>query len=114
VHARHGDPLKYKGWVAREMARRAPPAKPSRRPRPVPLPNLARPLPRRAHVALLEEPHAHVVCRVCGRIQRIELTELDRHVLTEMAERHPEDWAVDGIAFSLTGACRRCREGPGS
>jgi Fe2+ or Zn2+ uptake regulation protein len=55
-----------------------------------------------------------VVCRVCGRIQRIELTELDRHVLTEMAERHPEDWAVDGIAFSLTGACRRCREGPGS
>jgi len=48
---------------------------------------------------------------VCGRIQRIELTELDRHVLTEMAGRSPDGWAVDGIAFSLTGACLRCREG---
>jgi len=63
-------------------------------------------------VDLLEDPHAHVVCRVCGRIQRIELTELDRHLLTELAAQHPAGWSVDGIAFSLTGACQKCREGP--
>ncbi len=66
---------------------------------------------RTARVDLVEDPHAHVVCRVCGRIQRMELTELDRHLLTELAMRHPDGWSVDGIAFSLTGACQRCREG---
>ena len=71
-------------------------------------------LVRTARVDLLEDPHAHVVCRVCGRIQRMELTELDRHLLTELAMRHPDGWSVDGIAFSLTGACQRCREGPSS
>lgn len=63
-------------------------------------------------VDLTEEPHAHVVCRVCGRIQGLELTELDRHLLTELAALHPDGWSVQQIAFSLTGACRRCREGP--
>ena len=63
-------------------------------------------------IDLLEDPHSHIVCRVCGRIQRIELTELDRHLLTELAMRHPDGWSVDGISFSLTGACQRCREGP--
>ncbi len=62
-------------------------------------------------VDLLEDPHAHVVCRVCGRIQRVALTELDRHLLTEMSSHHPDGWSVDGISFSLTGACQRCREG---
>jgi len=59
-----------------------------------------------------EDPHSHIVCRVCGRIQPVELTELDRHLLTELAALRPEGWSVDRIAFSLTGACRRCREGP--
>ncbi len=63
-------------------------------------------------VDLLEDPHSHIVCRVCGRIQRIDLTELDRHLLTELAMRHPDGWSVDGISLSLTGACQRCREGP--
>ncbi len=63
-------------------------------------------------VELREDPHAHIVCRSCGRIQRIELTELDRHFLTELASRRPAGWMVDGISFSLTGACQRCREGP--
>jgi hypothetical protein len=70
------------------------------------------PPPRRVRVDLVEDPHSHIVCRVCGRIQRIELTELDQHLLTELAERHPDGWNVDGVAFSLTGACQRCREGP--
>ncbi|MFY9717637.1 MAG: hypothetical protein WAK40_06875 [Thermoplasmata archaeon] len=63
-------------------------------------------------VLLSEDPHAHVVCRVCGRIQPLELNELDRHLLTELAALHPDGWSVEQIAFSLTGACRRCREGP--
>jgi Fe2+ or Zn2+ uptake regulation protein len=69
-------------------------------------------LPRTVRVDLLEDPHAHVVCRSCGRIQGIELTELDRHLLTELAAHHPDGWSVDGIALSFTGACQRCREGP--
>lgn len=70
------------------------------------------PAVRPAGVNLSEDPHAHVVCRVCGRIQSLELNELDRHLLTELAALHPDGWSVDQIAFSLTGACRRCREGP--
>jgi Fe2+ or Zn2+ uptake regulation protein len=67
---------------------------------------------RVVRVALGEEPHAHIVCRNCGRIQSIDLSELDRHLLSELAARHPDGWSVDGVAFSATGACRRCREGP--
>lgn len=96
----------------------APASRPRRPPRVVrSRPPTRSPAPVMLHTArvdLLEDPHAHVVCRVCGRIQRIELTELDRHLLTELAMRHPEGWSVDGIAFSMTGACQRCREGPPS
>jgi len=63
-------------------------------------------------LALGEDPHAHIVCRVCGRIQSLELTELDRHLLTELAAVTPEGWSVERIAYSLAGSCRRCREGP--
>jgi len=59
-----------------------------------------------------EEPHAHIVCRGCGRILGLELTELDRHLLEQLASLTPEGWSVDRIAYSLAGACRRCREGP--
>ncbi len=59
-----------------------------------------------------EDPHGHIVCRACGRIQRLELTDLDRHLLTELSAVRPDGWAVDRIAYSLTGSCRRCREGP--
>jgi len=61
---------------------------------------------------LAEDPHAHIVCRVCGRIQGLELTELDRHLLTELAALTPDGWSVERIAYSIAGACRRCREGP--
>jgi Fe2+ or Zn2+ uptake regulation protein len=85
----------------------------ARRPRSKRVPDL----PVEEHVVrvdLGEEPHAHIVCRNCGRIQGIELSELDRFALSEIARRHPDGWSVDGIAFSATGACRRCREGPPS
>ena len=71
--------------------------------------------PRRSPLATLgEDPHAHIVCRVCGRIQSLELTELDRHLLTELAGLTPDGWSVERIAYSLAGSCRRCREGPPS
>jgi len=82
-----------------------------RRPRAPAAPKVP-PAERVVRVELGEDPHAHIVCRNCGRIQGIELTELDRHLLTELARQHPDGWSVDGIAFSATGACRRCREGP--
>jgi len=69
--------------------------------------------PRRAAPRLPDEdPHGHVVCRVCGRIQPLELTELDRHLLTELAALAPDGWSVERVAYSIAGACRRCREGP--
>jgi Fe2+ or Zn2+ uptake regulation protein len=96
--------------MARAVARRRTPR--ARTAKPVAVPKIYPVAERVVRVDLLEEPHAHVVCRSCGRIQRIELNELDRHLLTQLAEQHPEGWSVDGIAFSLTGACQRCREGP--
>lgn len=62
---------------------------------------LAKPLP--------ETPHGHLICHRCGRIAELELTELDRHFLTELSDRRPKDWSIDGVTFSLTGACPRCR-----
>jgi Fe2+ or Zn2+ uptake regulation protein len=94
-------------------------ARPRSRPRPArravpaaPRVTIERAALPRSQVLLGEDPHAHIVCRVCGRIQPIDLTQLDMHFLTRLAEDHPEGWSVDGISFSLTGACRRCREGP--
>jgi hypothetical protein len=90
-------------------ARARPAEQPRRRPE---LSPAALTRPPSGPVALGEEPHAHIVCRVCGRIQGLELTELDRHLLTELAALTPDGWSVERIAYSLAGACRRCREGP--
>ena len=40
------------------------------------------------------------------------MVELPDPFPVRLAEEHTEGWSVDGIAYSLTGACRRCREGP--
>jgi hypothetical protein len=90
---------------------RRPPARPARRAR-AKVAVVPPPAPRPPGVALDEDPHAHIVCRSCGRIQEVELSELDRHLLSELAALHPDGWSVDRVAFSLTGSCRRCREGP--
>ncbi|MGA8275185.1 MAG: hypothetical protein WB789_08965 [Thermoplasmata archaeon] len=59
-----------------------------------------------------EPPHSHIVCRNCGRIASVDLEDAERELLVALASRHPEGWSVDGISFSLTGACARCRGGP--
>ncbi|HTS33686.1 MAG TPA: hypothetical protein VMI55_07120 [Thermoplasmata archaeon] len=69
------------------------------------------PLPPVVRVGLLEPPHSHIVCRSCGRISRLELQDAERQLLVALAAQHPAGWSVDGISFSLTGACGRCREG---
>jgi Fe2+ or Zn2+ uptake regulation protein len=61
---------------------------------------------------LAEPPHAHIVCRQCGRISSVDLANEERELLVALAARHPDEWSVDGISFSLTGACPRCRRGP--
>ncbi|HTW55751.1 MAG TPA: hypothetical protein VMG36_04805 [Thermoplasmata archaeon] len=94
-------------------AARRPAARPARRIR-AKVTVVPTPVPRPPGVSLDEDPHAHIVCRSCGRIQELELSELDRHLLTELAALHPDGWGVDRVAFSLTGSCRRCREGPAS
>ncbi|MCI4330839.1 MAG: hypothetical protein L3K19_03195 [Thermoplasmata archaeon] len=58
---------------------------------------------------LREEPHAHMVCRNCGRIASVTLTQLDLFELERLAGRRPPRWSVDGVTFSLTGLCPNCR-----
>jgi Fe2+ or Zn2+ uptake regulation protein len=62
-------------------------------------------------MALHEPPHAHIVCRGCGRISPVELLPEEGQQLIALADRSPEGWTVGGIAFSLTGLCAACREG---
>jgi Fe2+ or Zn2+ uptake regulation protein len=63
---------------------------------------------------LSEPPHAHIVCRSCGRIAEVPLDTEAKLRLEELARARPSGWSVDLIAYSLTGACSRCREGPSS
>jgi|HubBroStandDraft_1064217.scaffolds.fasta_scaffold606021_2 hypothetical protein len=69
----------------------------------------ARLVPR--HIDLREVPHAHAVCRQCGRITEVALAPFDIAQLTALASGSPEEWSVDGISLSLTGLCPRCRSG---
>jgi hypothetical protein len=92
--------------MAPRRARRAPPRR-AARPAPAAIPRPPRPsLPR-----LEEPPHSHIVCRQCGRITSVDLTDPQRELLIALADGRPDEWAVDGIAFSLTGRCGRCRGG---
>jgi hypothetical protein len=80
----------------------APPRVPGTRSDP---PDAPRPL-------LAERPHAHIVCRGCGRIAPLNL-DLDEELRLEaIARASPDGWSVDLVAFSLTGTCPRCRQGP--
>ncbi len=59
----------------------------------------------------IEHPRSQAVCRGCGRILEVALALEELQGLAALAERAPEGWRVDGISFTLMGACRRCREG---
>lgn len=61
-------------------------------------------------VELREPPHAHGVCRSCGRIVEVDLLPLDAAQLTALASGSTVGWAVEGISLSLTGLCPRCQQ----
>jgi hypothetical protein len=60
----------------------------------------------------VDRPHSQAVCRGCGRIVEVPLALEELRALAGLADRAPEGWRVDGLSFTLMGACRRCREGP--
>jgi Fe2+ or Zn2+ uptake regulation protein len=64
-----------------------------------------------SHLALVEPPHAHAVCRQCGRILEVPLGALDIAQLTSLAGAAAEEWSVERISLSLNGLCPRCRHG---
>jgi Fe2+ or Zn2+ uptake regulation protein len=59
----------------------------------------------------VDRPHSQAVCRSCGRIVEVALTLEELRGLSDLTERAPSGWRVDGLSFTLMGACRRCREG---
>jgi Fe2+ or Zn2+ uptake regulation protein len=67
------------------------------------------PAPSAAPLRLDEPPHTHIVCRNCGRIAAVDLQDAERELLVALASRRPDDWSVDGVAFSITGRCPACR-----
>lgn len=63
-------------------------------------------------VARIDPPHLMEVCRGCGRIAPLSLAPEEMVVLDRFSARAPAGWSVDGISLTLTGTCRKCREGP--
>ena len=68
--------------------------------------------PERPRPLLEEPPHGHIVCRGCGRIAVLALDTEEELRLEAISRSAPDGWSVDLVAFSLTGACPRCRQGP--
>lgn len=65
----------------------------------------------RRRIDLREPPHAHAVCRQCGRIAEVAVPPFDAEQLTSFAAAGAPQWAVEGISLSVTGYCPRCRQG---
>jgi hypothetical protein len=98
--------------AARSRTRRSAPSKRRRPPPPAPRPAPSRPAAPLTRALLAERPHAHIVCRGCGRIAPVVLETEEELRLEAIARAAPEGWSVDLVAFSLTGACPRCQQGP--
>lgn len=62
-------------------------------------------------IDLRERPHAHAVCRQCGRIAQVEVPPFDAEQWISFAAAGVPDWAIEGISLSVTGYCPRCRQG---
>lgn len=56
-----------------------------------------------------DEPHAHLVCRVCGRIEDVDLPEgFDIAGLADAGT----GFRAEHVQVKLTGTCRACAAGP--
>jgi len=53
------------------------------------------------------EPHHHLRCRECGRLNDVALPDLDAVVPTESL---PPDFLVEGLDVVISGVCGDCRE----
>ncbi len=49
---------------------------------------------------VLEPPHAHFVCRLCGRIEDVPVTP---------SATHPEGFRVEEVQLTYRGICGRCQ-----
>ena len=54
-------------------------------------------------------PTAHAICRRCGRIMRIVIPSEEVPTLQAFVDRRPDGWLVEGMSFSFTGLCAKCR-----
>jgi Fur family ferric uptake transcriptional regulator len=54
-----------------------------------------------------EKPHHHLVCRTCGKVERIEQEEVQ--ALVDQVERE-HDFLIDMDHMALFGLCNDCRE----
>ncbi len=113
--ARRADRLKYALERPSRMPRKVRRAKARRTTRlrrsPTTTVSALAPRPR---IALREPPHAHAVCRQCGRISEVEVGAFDGEQWTSFAAAGTPDWSIEGISLSVTGYCPRCRHGPGT
>ena len=55
------------------------------------------------------EPHAHVICRRCGRLCDIETEELTA-AIEERAARQ-SNYRIEGMSMVLYGLCSECQAG---
>lgn len=62
-------------------------------------------------VHLVEEPHHHLSCRVCGKFVDIPAADA-LAALRSVSERH--GFAADTLHFALVGTCEDCVDGAGS
>lgn len=109
--------LLYEGAVRNEMTaqRRSPGSAASRSPRPVRRPARVAPTPIEPELwvpsYIPSIPTAHAICRLCGRITRVAIPHSDLATLEAFVDRRPDGWSVEGMSFSFTGICPKCRAG---
>ncbi len=94
-------PVRRKGARSRTAAAGAARARPTP-PRRVPAPAVP--------VFVPPEASAHAICRICGRIVRVSVPPDEIALLHSFSDRRPDGWTVEGMSFSFTGICPRCRE----
>ncbi|MCI4369743.1 MAG: hypothetical protein L3J81_00260 [Thermoplasmata archaeon] len=90
---------------------RAPRHRRSRAARRPPRPVAPAPAARSGATGIEAPPTGHAVCRGCGRIVRLALSDGDGPNLLAFADRRPEGWSADAVSLTVTGTCPRCREG---
>ena len=58
------------------------------------------------------EPHYHLVCSSCGKVENRRMTEEEKGYLNRMRGdvSHKNDFSVDNVKIHFIGTCGDCRE----